>query len=557
MRIKKRSLKKFLLLILTVALVLQLFTVMASADTHFPDPMVAHTSEPNTQVTPGKYATAYTDGSPGYFTDIKVSWEIKSGDVVKVNFWDGNANKLSSTTMDTTQTSVRSRSINLPSGAYSAQIELSSGSALGNRYAWIKQATNNIGNTGYWPDPEIQSDPPPDDPPDDPPVEPDPEPPAAPSIYLSEKGRDYIKIAWGASEGATGYKIYRNGTHVDTVSGTNYTFTGLNPGTNYELKVKAYNNVGDSSFSNALNVSTDPIPSPENFRVLDRGWYHIKTAWDPVGDVDGYKIYRNGSYIGTTTSTNYEFSGLSEASLYNLGVAAYKGAYQSEIKQMQSSTQGVTQGDEIIQLLQSYLPDTCSQVKQIWQQVTKDLPVIATNINAITENTGSIKNDVKKLKDYITTPRIAPALQTDPIPPISFDSTLPDISEPGQDPYIYDRPDPVMPSPITSPGPLPFAPDPTIMPHDEPILSAPPTQLDEPVLREDPRQQDPVIKEPPLVRDPVTMDPPLAQDPVIKEPPLARDPASGMDPPLGREVPITADPPYTRTPPLTPAPPGG
>ena len=400
---------------------------------------------------------------------------------------------------------------------------------------------------------------------------PGPEPPGAPTIYLVDKGRDYIKIGWSASSGATGYKIYKGGTLVDTITGTSYTYTGLDPDTSYSLKIKAYNSEGDSPFSNTLNVKTDPIPPPDNFNVVDKGWNHVKTTWDPVSDVDGYKVYKDGMLVDTVSGTEYIFIGLDESSQYNLGVSAYKGSHESETKPLASGTQEMTCCDAIIQLLNSYLPDACADIQNIWQQISKDLPVISTSVNTIAENTGAIKNDtsairantdtiksdtgaiknsIGALKDYITTPRGAPSLNVPSLPTVPINSSVPDMSEPAQNPYTFDRPVPQMPAPIGSPGALPFAPDPTIMPHDDPLLRDSPLGQD-PINVEAPLERDPVNVEAPLERDPVSIDPPLAQDVVSIESPLAQDPVIGAD------GPVTAEPPVTPAPPVVPDPPKG
>lgn len=378
------------------------------------------------------------------------------------------------------------------------------------------------------------------------------DPPSAPTITLGEKGLTHVKISWGAVNGATSYKIYKNGLFIGTATGTSYTYNFLTPGTQYEFKIRAVNDGGESAFSNALSVSTNTLPAPDQVQVTDKGWYHAKVSWVPVSGADGYRLYVNSVYVGTTTGTNHEFSELDEGTLYELGVAPYIGEHEGGVKYIIVGTQGVSQFDELLYVLQSYFPDTFNLIKQLCQQISSDLPVISTNVGVIAENTGSIKNDMRSMKDYFTTPRTAPPLQPEPLPSVSFEPTIPDISEPALDPYIYDRPDPVIPEPVESPEPLPFAPDPVTMPHDDPITSDSPKQPTEAIVRDEPVPRDPVNMDPPLQQDPVKMDPPLAQDPVALDPPVSQDPIRSMEPPRGRDDPIVVDPPLTPTDPLTP-----
>ncbi|MBC2023997.1 chitinase [Listeria booriae] len=69
-----------------------------------------------------------------------------------------------------------------------------------------------------------------------------------------------VPLSWSASTdnvGVAGYKVYRNGTEVATVSGTSYTDTGLTASTAYTYTVKAYDAAGNvSAASTALSVTT-------------------------------------------------------------------------------------------------------------------------------------------------------------------------------------------------------------------------------------------------------------------------------------------------------------
>jgi hypothetical protein len=83
-----------------------------------------------------------------------------------------------------------------------------------------------------------------------------------------------VSLAWNASTGATGYKVYR-GTNVTTVTGTSATISGLNAATTYTFTVSATNAAGESPKSAPLTVSTpgnDPPPpggSPRSWPYID------------------------------------------------------------------------------------------------------------------------------------------------------------------------------------------------------------------------------------------------------------------------------------------------
>lgn len=325
--------------------------------------IVASTSIANTTVKANQYLVA--SDTAGITTNIKISWELQDGDSITLQNWDGYRNELQSMAMDTSQLSVRERSVTPPSGTFTTGIVLTTSNSDGNRYAWIKEASNSYGHTTIFLDPDIQADPPPNNPP--------------------SKDPDLQDI---------------------------------------KLQISAVTN-----------------------------------------------------YLSTISS------------------------------------------------------DMNSQ------------------FNAVKSKLDTISSDLRATKDYITTPRTPPPLHTDPMPSITFDSTLPDMSEPYQQPYNYDRPDPVMPRPVAPPEPLPFAPAPTVIPHEQPRQADQARYLEEPVPRENPRQTEPVIKEPPHQIDPVIKEPPRELDPVHKDPPLT------PDSPFGRSNPITADPPFSPQAPFTPEPP--
>lgn len=159
------------------------------------------------------------------------------------------------------------------------------------------------------------------------------------------------------------------------------------------------------------------------------------------------------------------------------------------------------------------------------------------------------------INNYLTTPRVPDPFDVQPLPDITFDPNPPDISEPYQQPYTYDRPDPSMPQSVDSPEPLPYAPDPQVMAHDQPMQIDQPLQLDHPVQRSTPLQQQAVPRQDPIALEPVIKQDPLQRDPVIKEDPIARDTPIIRDAPLTKDTPITPDVPLSRQTPLTPQPP--
>ena len=87
-------------------------------------------------------------------------------------------------------------------------------------------------------------------------------PPRAPSGLSASGGAGQVALSWGASSGATGYKVFRgttpggeSSTPIATPSGTSYTDTAVTAGTTYYYTVKASNSAGDSPASGEVSAA--------------------------------------------------------------------------------------------------------------------------------------------------------------------------------------------------------------------------------------------------------------------------------------------------------------
>ena len=67
-------------------------------------------------------------------------------------------------------------------------------------------------------------------------------------------------LNWTASEGATGYQIWRDGALIASPTGTGYTDTGLNPGQTYDYQVAAVGAHAAVSDRSPLVAVTMPVP---------------------------------------------------------------------------------------------------------------------------------------------------------------------------------------------------------------------------------------------------------------------------------------------------------
>lgn len=146
-----------------------------------------------------------------------------------------------------------------------------------------------------------------------------------------------VTLAWDASTddvGVAGYHVYRNGSLVGTIGGTTFTDTGLSVSSSYTYTVNAYDASSNASsqsapFSASSSNDTTPPTIPANVHTTSLLDTSIALAWDTSTDdvaVSGYKIYRDGSLVGTASGTTFTDTGLSPVTHYDYTVKAYDAA---------------------------------------------------------------------------------------------------------------------------------------------------------------------------------------------------------------------------------------
>jgi cellulose 1,4-beta-cellobiosidase len=152
-----------------------------------------------------------------------------------------------------------------------------------------------------------------------------------------------VTVQWNAStdtggSGLAGYRVYRGGTQIATVTTTSYSDTGLSPSTQYCYTIRAYDGAGNASSASASAcvttqnpVSTTPA-APSNLATMGVMSTHITLNWqDNSNNETGFRIERapagSGpwSVVGTTgvDATTYTDNGLAPSTAYWYRVAAF------------------------------------------------------------------------------------------------------------------------------------------------------------------------------------------------------------------------------------------
>jgi YD repeat-containing protein len=168
---------------------------------------------------------------------------------------------------------------------------------------------------------------------------PDTQAPSVPTgLGGSAPNSSTVNLSWNASTdnvAVTGYRVYRNGSHIGNSATTSYSDGGRTGSTTYSYQVAAYDAVPNvSAASSAINVTTpDTIaPStPTSLSATGMGPSQINLSWGASTDTGGsglagYRVYRNGSHIASPSTNSYSDTGLATSTSYSYTVAAYDNA---------------------------------------------------------------------------------------------------------------------------------------------------------------------------------------------------------------------------------------
>ena len=219
----------------------------------------------------------------------------------------------------------------------------------------------------------------------------DTEAPTAPTnLVASNITTSSLTLSWTASTdnvGVDSYLVYQNGLQIQTISGTSVSITGLSASTTYSFYVKAKDAAGNvSAASSTVNVTTLTPPdtqaptAPGSLTASGVSQTGLTLTWsastDNVG-VTQYLIYKNGSQVGTSTTTSYAVSGLTAATTYSFYVKAKDAAGNTSAA---SSTINVTTLSNVL----SYCASKGNNVTYEWI----DLVELGTMSNVTSKNSG-------------------------------------------------------------------------------------------------------------------------------------------------------------------------
>jgi PQQ-dependent dehydrogenase (s-GDH family) len=204
-----------------------------------------------------------------------------------------------------------------------------SGLSAGTTYQFFVQARDAAGNSNNSTALQVTT------------LVPDTDPPTPPSnLAASNISQSSLTLNWAASTdniGVAGYDVYQNGVKINSalVGTTSYQVNGLQALTTYDFYVVALDAAGNGSApSPVLNLTTPDTEAPSSPTGLQSSGLtatSVTLSWNPSTDntgVAGYDVYQNGVKINTAivTATNYDVSGLTQATTYSFYTRALDAA---------------------------------------------------------------------------------------------------------------------------------------------------------------------------------------------------------------------------------------
>lgn len=121
-----------------------------------------------------------------------------------------------------------------------------------------------------------------------------------------------IMLSWEASEGASHYRIVRDGIVIEENRIENtYLDTRVTPEQEYTYAVMAVNTSGESGYSQPLTKKAlGELPKVPEIRVVSGGSISVAVDWEPIEHATGYELELDGQVRNMGMETAYEHLGL-------------------------------------------------------------------------------------------------------------------------------------------------------------------------------------------------------------------------------------------------------
>jgi fibronectin type 3 domain-containing protein len=174
-----------------------------------------------------------------------------------------------------------------------------------------------------------------------------------------------INMTWTASVGAAGYRIYKDGAYLKSVTTTSATDTGLTASTTYCYSISAFDVANNESARTSQLCATTygPPPAvPAGVTASAVSTTRVDLSWTASAGASQYKIYRNGTLLGTTTTASYSDTTAAANTAYIYTVTAIDATGSESSQSIQSAANtGLTVPSSVVSTANS-----SSQITVSW-----------------------------------------------------------------------------------------------------------------------------------------------------------------------------------------------
>ena len=153
------------------------------------------------------------------------------------------------------------------------------------------------------------------------------------NLSSSNASHDAFSVSWNGDVDASSYNVdlreVGGSWNTTSVSGTSHTFTDLDAETTYEVRVATVCSFGNSDYSSVVSATTTAAPTcdtPSGLAISGVTNSGFSATWSASSNAVSYSLEireNGGSWSAvSTTSTSYNFSGLSPETAYDVRVSA-------------------------------------------------------------------------------------------------------------------------------------------------------------------------------------------------------------------------------------------
>lgn len=171
---------------------------------------------------------------------------------------------------------------------------------------------------------------------------PDTTPPTTPAgLQASASAPDMVDLVWQPASdpesGVSSYRVYRDGAFLTSSTATSIADATTQPLTTYTYEVSAVNGAGLEGSRSAVATATTPAvtdttppTTPSGLQATASGSDRVDLTWqaasDPESGISSYRVYRDGTFLLSTSATAIGDSGVQPHTTYSYEVSAVNGS---------------------------------------------------------------------------------------------------------------------------------------------------------------------------------------------------------------------------------------